>query len=70
MKFLATALVSFALMFSFAPSAEATRPIVGFHYTDQCNNFAGKQTVLDMVGTGRYREKNRTADPRDCRLVR
>lgn len=40
---------------AFADTADATRPIPGFHYTDQCRNIKGLQPSYQMVGTGPYR---------------
>lgn len=67
MRILATVLVSLLLPLSFASTAEATRPVPGYPYKDECNNFAGVQPAYMLVGTGPYRERLSTADPDDCR---
>ena len=65
MRILVAIIVGLILPVSFAGTAEATRPIVGFPYTDQCKNIPGKQPIYMMVGTGPYRFVDR--DARICR---
>lgn len=50
-------------------TANATRPIPGYVYHDQCNNYPGMQPEYVMVGSGRYREDVTTADPNDCIFI-
>jgi hypothetical protein len=68
LKYLATALVAVVLPFSFAGNAEATRPVPGFHYKDECKNIPGKQPAYELVGTGPYRRTPGTKH--DCYLWR
>ena len=55
MRYLAALIVGLILPVSFAGTAEATRPIVGYPYTDQCRNIPGKQPIYMLYGTGPYR---------------
>lgn len=55
MRFVAAFVVALALPLSFAGAAEATRPIVGYSYTDLCKNIPGKQPVYMTIGSGPYR---------------
>jgi hypothetical protein len=66
MKFIATALATFMLAFSFAGTADATRPVPGFKYKDECKNIPGKQPAYELVGTGPYRFDTSTKRPNDC----
>ena len=64
MRYLAALIVALVLPVSFAGSAEATRPIPGYHYTDQCKNIKGKQPIYMLVDGGPYRHTNK---PGICR---
>lgn len=46
--------------------AEATRPVPGFKYKDECKNIKGKQPIYLLVGTGPYRFNLDTKRPNDC----
>ncbi len=70
MKILATALATFMLAFSFVGTAEATRPIPGYPYKDECKNIKGKQPIYMLVGTGPYRFDTSTPRPNDCYVWR
>lgn len=65
MRIFAAIIVGLMLPLSFAGTAEATRPIVGFPYTDMCRNIPGKQPIYQLYGTGPYRFVNKAA--RICR---
>lgn len=66
LRFIATAVATFALVFSFAPSAEANRWKVGEKYPDVCKNIKGYQPIYMTVGTGPYRRTG----PGTCRIGR
>ena len=66
----AALLTALALPLSFAGSAEATRPVPGFHYKDECKNIPGKQPAYMLVGTGPYRLDLSTPRKHDCYVWR
>lgn len=58
LRSLATLIAAIAMTLgsmAFADTASATRPIVGYPYTDMCKNIAGKQPIYQVVGSGPYR---------------
>lgn len=65
MRILAALIVGLILPVSFAGTAEATRPIAGYPYTDQCRNISGKQPIYMLYGPGPYRFVDR--DAKVCR---
>lgn len=65
MRRIAAVIVGLVLPLSFASSAEATRPIVGFKYHDVCKNIKQKQTILD-VHAGYYEFNVDTTRRNDC----
>ena len=70
MRFIAAFIVAVTLPLSFAVPAEATRPIPGFDYKDECKNIKGEQPIYMLVGTGPYRFDLSTKRPNDCRFSR
>lgn len=66
MKILASMLAAVLIPLTFASPADATRPIVGFKFKDECNNIKGKQPFYMIVGTGPYRLDLSTHNPHDC----
>lgn len=67
-KALAAFAVALVLPFTFAGTAEATRP--GPVVADQCTNIAGNQQPYQLVGiTAQYRFNTATADPNDCIVI-
>lgn len=66
MKILAAVIVAVMLPFSFAGTADATRPVPGYHYKDECKNIPGKQPSYMLVGTGPYRLDESTKRKHDC----
>lgn len=61
MRIIAFFIVALALPMSFASAAEATRPLPGYNYPDQCKNIPGVQGIYMLVGTGPYRHKGNPA---------
>lgn len=68
MRFIASIIVAIVIPFTFATPAEATRPVPGYPYTDQCVNFKGLQPAWQLVGTGPYRYLDKQA--KTCYLWR
>ncbi len=66
MKTLAALALAVLLPLSFASDADATRPIPGHKYKDECKNIPGKQPIYELYGTGPYRFDTSTARPDDC----
>ena len=70
MRFIASLIAGLLLVVPVvtAESASASRPIVGYHYKDECKNIKGVQPIYTLFGTGRYVFDTSTKRPNDCVL--
>ena len=67
MRYIAAVVVAVLLPLSFAGSAEATRPIAGYPYKDQCKNIKGVQPIYMLIPPSKFVKTNK---PGICRRVK